>query len=185
MDDPRELLAKIIKILDRLRIQYLVTGGLAVFVWGRPRFTADIDIVIELFEPQADALAQALSKLEKAGYIEKEAVVSAARKGGEFNFISPELGMKVDFWIAGKSSGEREAFRRRRVKTVDGAKIYFISPEDLILSKLRWFQKGGGERHLEDIRSVLKKMGKKLDGCYLKRQVIGQGLADLWKKIQN
>ncbi len=46
--DPRQLLVSITKTLKYLNIPYLVTGGIAVLVWGRPRFTADIDIVVEL-----------------------------------------------------------------------------------------------------------------------------------------
>jgi len=46
-EDPRHLLVNIAKILERLKIPYMVTGGMAVFIWGRPRFTADIDMVIE------------------------------------------------------------------------------------------------------------------------------------------
>jgi Na+/glutamate symporter len=46
---PEELLKKIAKILDDLKIPYAVTGGFAVSIWGIPRYTADIDIIIELF----------------------------------------------------------------------------------------------------------------------------------------
>jgi len=46
--DPRQLLVKVAKVLDNLSIPYVVTGGMAVTIWGRVRFTADIDIVIEL-----------------------------------------------------------------------------------------------------------------------------------------
>lgn len=41
--DPRHLLVKVVDILHKLNIPYVVTGGMAIFVWGRPRFTADID----------------------------------------------------------------------------------------------------------------------------------------------
>jgi len=46
--DPQDLLIKIVNVLDDLKIPYLITGGIAVLVWGRPRFTADIDVVIEI-----------------------------------------------------------------------------------------------------------------------------------------
>jgi len=50
LEDQRELLVKIAKILDKLKIPYLVTGGIGVLIWGKSRFTADIDIVIHLQE---------------------------------------------------------------------------------------------------------------------------------------
>lgn len=40
--DPRDLLVQVAKILDKLKISHIVSGGMAVFVWGRPRFTDDI-----------------------------------------------------------------------------------------------------------------------------------------------
>ena len=48
MGDPRHLLIRIVEILNKLEIPYIVTGGIAVLIWGRPRFTANIDIVIQL-----------------------------------------------------------------------------------------------------------------------------------------
>lgn len=47
---PEQLLSKIAKILKDLKISYAVTGGFAVIVWGKPRFTADIDIIVELIQ---------------------------------------------------------------------------------------------------------------------------------------
>jgi Na+/glutamate symporter len=44
LNDPSDLLVKAVQILDQLQIPYAVTGGFAVLVWGRPRFTADIDM---------------------------------------------------------------------------------------------------------------------------------------------
>lgn len=49
MITPETLLYKVAKILQELKISYAVTGGMAVIAWGKPRYTADIDIVIELF----------------------------------------------------------------------------------------------------------------------------------------
>jgi len=45
--ETENLLTKIAKELENLKIPYLVTGGIAVAVWGRVRATLDIDIVIE------------------------------------------------------------------------------------------------------------------------------------------
>ncbi|MCX6724089.1 MAG: hypothetical protein NT155_02865 [Candidatus Staskawiczbacteria bacterium] len=55
--NPEELLAEIAKILKDLKISYAITGGFAVSVWGRPRYTADIDIVVELIEKNIKPLA--------------------------------------------------------------------------------------------------------------------------------
>ena len=47
-----KILIEIAKILSDLKIKYFVSGGFAVSVWGRPRATFDIDIIVKLIEPQ-------------------------------------------------------------------------------------------------------------------------------------
>lgn len=166
--DPRKLLTKVVRILNDLDLQYFITGGFALSVWGKPRSTLDIDIVIRLIEPQIELLAKALRKISRAGYIDEDAAKEAIRRKGEFNFIDSETGVKIDFWLMTDGVALRE-YKRSIVKEFDGERIYFISPEDLILNKLLWYEQSQSSRHLEDIESVLKSCGKNLDMKYLKQ----------------
>ncbi len=183
--DPRRLLAGIAKILNRLNIPYLVTGGMAVLVWGRPRFSADIDIVIQLKYENVIELKNALLTFRKKGYVDDEAIKEAIRNKGEFNFIDIESGTKVDFWIQKESDPfVLEQLKRKVAKKIFNEKVYFISPEDLILSKLVWYQKSGeSSRHIEDVESVFKISGGKLDIKYLKKQAVKLGIAALLKRF--
>ena len=181
--DPRHLLIEISKILERLKIPYIVTGGIAVLVWGRPRFTADIDIVVELKLENIDVLARTLSLLGKANYIDKNMIKEALKHGGEFNFIHGETGIKVDFWMLEKTPFELSRIKRRVAKNILGKKVYFTSPEDLILSKLRWYQQSQSSRHIEDVTSILKISGKKLNMIYLKRWAKKLGVLDILNKL--
>lgn len=169
-------MVKIAVVLNKLGIDYFITGGMAVAVWGRPRSTADIDAVIKMVEPKITALINSLRKISKTGYIDEEAARKAVRNGKEFNFIDPETGMKIDFWPV-KSSGIGIEFRRRVPQKILGQKVFFISPEDLILNKLLWHQKGGSNRHLEDAESILK-VQKKIDLKYLKKMASAQDILD-------
>jgi len=168
-----ELLKKVAAVLEKLEIKYCVSGGLAVSVWGRPRSTLDLDIVIQLEEKSIPIFLKELRKLSRAGYLDEPTVREAVAKGGEFNFIHPESGLKVDFWAIKKTDRVgAEELKRRVGKIIERQKIYFISPEDLILSKLRWHRDGGSNRHLEDIESVLKL--SKVNLKYLKTQAARQ-----------
>lgn len=174
--DPRQLLVKVVKILDGLDIAYMVTGGMAVFVWGRPRFTADIDIVIVLENKNINSLASSLQGISELGYIDKDAMRKALARKGEFNFIDGLSGVKVDFWVAdSKNSYEFGGIAK---KTIDGQEINFISPENLILSKLRWYKISPSSRHIEDVESILKISDKILDKKYLKKMAIKLDLFD-------
>jgi len=180
-----KLLIEIAKILSNLKIKYFVTGGFAVSVWGRPRATFDIDIIVKLIEPQAFSLTKALKEISKAGYADENMIKDAIRYNGEFNFIDPNSGLKVDFWVTKEGSSKPPEFENRRLKKISGQEVYFVSPEDLILSKLQWYQETQSSRHLEDVQSVLKISGKKLDMNYLKQWADKLEVSDILNKIIN
>lgn len=181
-NDPRHLLVEITKILDRLRIPYLVSGGMAVLMWGRPRFTADIDIVIELQTNQLEALAKNLQSITKDAYVPADVIKQALAQKGEFNFIDPRLGLKVDFWIFQDTPFDRSRFERRITKKILSRGVSFSSAEDLILVKLEWYQQSRSTRHLEDIESIIAISGKKLDKKYLKTCSKRQGTFEILEK---
>ena len=60
MTDP-SLIALFVRPLNRLRIPYMVTGGVASVVYGEPRLTRDIDLVIDLHPRDARRFAEAWS----------------------------------------------------------------------------------------------------------------------------
>lgn len=179
--EPEKLLLKVTSILDKLKIKYFITGSLAVSVWGRPRSTADIDIVIKLVEPQVEYLAGALRKISQAGYIDEDAARYAIRHKGEFNFIDPDTGLKVDFWVVKDNKATEVEYNQRIAKKIDSQRIYFISPEDLVLNKLLWYKQTDSDRHLEDIEGVLEK--SKLDLKYLKKWAKYKGVLRILNKI--
>ena len=78
---------------------------------------------------------------------------------------------------------ERDALanelKRKIGVKLDGRKVYFISPEDLILSKLRWFRTSESTRHLEDIKSILKISKKRIDRNYLEREAEKQNVPEI------
>lgn len=63
MLDLFEELTQLIAALDEQRIEYALCGGLAMAVWGFPRATVDIDLVIE-----ADALSATEAVAGSLGY---------------------------------------------------------------------------------------------------------------------
>lgn len=187
MTEQEKLLRDIGRILDNLDIRYVVTGGIAVTVWGRPRFTADIDIAIELLPEKVDQLAKELLKVDKDVYVDKEMMRYALARKGEFNFINPASGLKVDFFVLKGSRFDAEEIARRVRKKIAGVWVSLISPEDLVIRKLLWYRESGSDRQLEDGESILKRQ-KRLDHRYLVRWAKYHSvltlLEALWKKTK-
>jgi|SRR3990167_3250134 len=180
--EQEKLLHKVSSLLDKLKIPYLISGGIAVVVWGRPRFTADIDIVVELVPEKLNHLARALRKIDRDIYLDERAMERALEKRGEFNFIHPASGLKVDFWVLTRSMFDKERMRRRVRRRFIGSNIYLSSPEDLILIKLLWYKKTESTRQLEDIESVIQ-IQKKLNWRYMWKWAKLQGTYHILKQL--
>ena len=180
--DPRHLLIKVVKILSKLNIPYLVTGGVAVLVWGRPRFTADIDLVVEIKREDLSKLQIALKQLSPEGYIDLDAMKDALLHQGEFNFIDGNSGMKVDFWVVTNSVFDQSRLKRRCLKKILDTEVYFTSPEDLILIKLKWYKESESSRQSEDVQSVIK-ITENIDLKYIEKMAALLGLSEVWQKI--
>lgn len=182
-EDPRQLLVSVVRILQKLKVPYLVTGGIAVLVWGRPRFTADIDIVIELAEEDISKFADEFRKLG-SGYIDEDMMKDAVRRSDEFNFVDGATGVKVDFWLWRKNDPfDASRFKRRVAKKILGETIYFTSAEDLILVKLKWYKESSSSRQMEDAESIFKISGKDLDVAYLEKWAKELNCWDLLNKL--
>ncbi len=180
--DFQELLVIIAKILDGFNVPYAVTGGYAVSIWGRLRATFDLDIIVNLFPSKIKQVRSALEKISAAAYIDKDAMSEAVEHGKEFNFIHPESGIKVDFFVQGKNLFSTQELNRRVPVRILDYKVYFVSPEDLILAKLRWHKTSPSERQLEDVESVIK-IQKKLDWKYLKKWAAIQSTTKTLEKL--
>jgi hypothetical protein len=158
------LLQLVVDRLEKLKIPYVVTGGLAVSYWGLPRSTHDIDIIIEINSSKTDEILKAF---QKDFYISREGIESMLEHNISFNIIHNESGIKIDLWPLNKKDKHKIAeFKRVKKENVFGKKISMISPEDLIITKLQWFQDSNSSRHLEDIKSILKI--SKVDLKYIK-----------------
>jgi len=164
---PTELLRLVGERLDRLGCLRFVTGSVASTVFGEPRFTNDVDIVVRMDERQAALFAS--SFVGDEWYVSAEAAVDAARRRRMFNVIHVPSGLKADIVVARGTAHDDARFSRvRRIQMPDGRSEPFASPEDVILKKLEFFREGGSSKHLRDIASMIAVQGAdSLDWRYL------------------
>ena len=95
------VLAKISAVLSEAKIPYAVTGGVAVTVWGRARYTADVDIIVDIAPQKIKQLVSALLKIDTGVYldIDVETPIDIIKQRGGFNLIHSQSGVKADFII--------------------------------------------------------------------------------------
>lgn len=166
-----EILKDFTDILESLGIAYGIGGSVASSIYGKVRFTQDADMTVEPFEDKAEEFFRLVSS---DFYISSSAMQQALTQKSSFNVVHLESAFKIDVFIRKDTEFEKQILSRRNfMKLSDKLEKAFsiVSPEDIILLKLRWYQQTGcsSEKQWEDILSVLEVQKDKLDFGYLNK----------------
>lgn len=179
----QELLRHVIQTLDKLAIEYMVTGSVASGLQGEPRSTHDIDLVVSLRPEQIDELVRAFPPPDF--YLDRGAVSDAVERRSMFNLISNAEGDKVDFWLLTDDLFDESRFARKVARQVFGFRLFVSTPEDTILAKLRWCRmSGGSEKQFVDALRVYELQHAVLDNLYIDKFVGMLGVDSLWKQLR-
>ena len=140
--DPLELLERLVIVLERMKIPYLTVGSMATISFGEPRFTNDVDVVIDLRPDQIVEFCESFPAPEY--YLSKSAVETAVARRHQFNIIHPSSGLKTDCILPGRSEFDVSQMSRGvRQVILENRTAIFSSPEDVIIKKMEYFQEGG------------------------------------------
>ncbi|MEJ7810736.1 MAG: hypothetical protein WKG32_10045 [Gemmatimonadaceae bacterium] len=162
----------------------MVTGAVAAIVYGEPRLTNDIDIVIALSGDDAARLHAAFDAPDV--YVPPVDVIELeARRPlhGHFNLIHGPTALKADIYPAGEDPLHTWALARRRRAQVGSESVWLAPPEYVMLRKLQYLREGGSDKHRRDIRAMLAEVGHELDREALAGEVQRLGLAAEWRDV--
>jgi len=164
-------------------VPYMVTGATAVFIYGEPRFTNDLDLVIDL---KADDIAGFLAVFpDEEFYRPPEEVIRLEIRRearGHFNVIHHESGFRADVYAVGSDALQHWGMKNRKQVKVDSEEIWLAPPEYVILKKLEFYQEGRSGKHVRDIRSIIETRGSDLDLEFITEHVRSMNLAEAWRE---
>ena len=172
------------RAFDALGVRYLVGGSVASSLLGEPRATNDIDILVELREPQVEGL---IRELGPDFSVDDEALRDAIRRRRSWNIFFLPLVTKVDLFIKrAEAFDESELNRRLRVEIGSQGSLYVATPEDIVLRKLAWFRAGGesSSSQWRDVLGVLTVSSAGLDWGYLQTWAATLGVGDLLSRVR-
>jgi hypothetical protein len=139
--------------MEKLGIAYMLTGSVAMMKYSVYRYTADIDMILELVSTDAKRIIQTL---EPDYYVPHNAVSRAIAAKKMFNVIHHETAFKVDCVVRKSSDFQKQAFARREKSDFYGREIWIITKEDLIISKLWWAKDSLSEKQLTDVKNLMR-----------------------------
>jgi hypothetical protein len=183
--EPANPFAPFIVRLERLQLPYMVTGSTAGILYGEPRLTHDVDVVVALRPSDVPAFVAAFPESEF--YCPPEDVLAIeVRRGqrGHCNLIHHDSGFKADIYVAFDEL-HRWGLAHRRTLALDGLTIAVAPVEYVILRKLEYFREGKSEKHVRDIRGMLEVSADQLDRHFIDQWVRELGLDAAWRRVQS
>ena len=124
-------------------VRYVVIGGIAAVLYGVPRATFDLDILVEATVPNAERLLQAL---RAAGFGTADLTDVHGILANEITIFNDQV--RIDVQTSTPGITFHDAWNRRETMDYQGQKFYVASRQDLIASK----RAAGRPRDLEDVR---------------------------------
>jgi hypothetical protein len=124
-------------------VRYVVIGGIAAILYGVPRATFDLDILIEASPDNADKLLNALieAKLGTATLVTPEELLAH-----EITIFQDRV--RIDVQTSTPGLRFEDAWQHKETMDYQGQYFYVVSKLDLISSK----RAAGRDVDLEDIR---------------------------------
>ncbi|MBW2066557.1 MAG: hypothetical protein JRJ03_16730 [Deltaproteobacteria bacterium] len=171
--------------LDKLEIPYVITGAVASIIYGEPRLTHDLDLVVMMKIGDVDGLIKAFPSTEfycPPAEILKIEIRRCHR--GHFNLIHYETGAKADIYLVGEDELHQWALSKRREFDLEGERVWVAPPEYVIIRKLEYFREGGSEKHLRDIAGMLELSPDQIDFKRLEEFIHRYGLESEWQKAR-
>lgn len=170
--------------LDRAGVPYIVTGSVASIVYGEPRVTLDIDLVVQIdvagvetfmgvFPPKEFYVPPVETVKEEAGRSER----------GHFSLLHHETGFKADVYLPGSDSFQRWALENPRRIDFRGRSLPIAPAEYVIVKKLEYYEEGGSEKHLRDIHAMMILSPAVIDRSIVERNLRSPNLRKLWEKF--
>lgn len=153
-----EMIRAFTRAFHSSKIKYVIIGGIAASIWGRPRATLDADLVILI---QSERVPELLKKLAESGFqvaltTEKKLLKMLPAK------IRYEKSLSVDLRIASYSL-DKQALERSVSIMLFGMKVPVASKEDIIAYKIARLN----DIDKADIKAIIARYGKKLNHQYI------------------
>jgi hypothetical protein len=170
--------------LDDAAVSYMVAGSVASIIYGEPRLTNDVDLVLYV----DDKTARHMEKIYPPALfycppLEVVLVESRRAQRGHFNVIHHQTGLKADMYMAGNEALQAWGMAHRQRIELDENESLWVAPvEYVILKKLEYYREGQSGKHLLDIQGMMNVSGESVDQVFLEKQLDLLHLRNEWKK---
>jgi hypothetical protein len=159
--------ARVLDALNELEIAYMLVGAFSVNFHGIARSTQDADFVAQLVRGQ---LAAIMGRLGRGFRLDPQMSFESAT-GTTRHIVyylgSPESPIRIEFFQLSNDEYDRRRFARRMHVRVLDRPAFLLTAEDVIVTKLRWYEALHRSKDKDDARGVIAVQGDRLDWGYI------------------
>jgi len=170
---------RVILALNESKINYVIIGGVAAIIYGRPRTTMDIDVIADLKLSEKGKIKKLVNIFAKydLDVTEKE-IVSALKDKSHFSVFDKITPFRID--VTGVHTKlDKIALKNRRKTVLLDLETWIEAPEDLIVAKLVY----GSPQDLEDVFSIITNLKDNLNMNYLTKRAKEENVYGILMKI--
>lgn len=180
-----DLISRFAVPFHRLGLPYMMTGGAAAIVYGEPRLTNNLDLVVAMSPADARRVADALAAPDTyVPPVEVLEIEAARRIHGHFNVLHSPSSLRADVYLTGDDALNAWGLAGRRTIVVHEQPVAIAPPEFVIVRKLQHSAMGAGDRHLHDIRRMIERAVVPIDHEAIRAQAESLGVIALWERAQ-
>jgi hypothetical protein len=179
--ETESLTLAVVDVLERQQVPYMLVGSFSSNLFGVPRSTKDLDIVVELGAQSIhDVTLHLDARFRLQPQMAFESVTGTARhiidvQGTQF---------KIEIFRLSGDAHDQARFGRRIQYPWAGRMVWVPTPEDVIVVKLRWLAGLRRSKDFEDSLQVATIRRDSLDWGYLEHWCNEHGTREILEELR-
>lgn len=176
-----EAVLAVLDALEASAIPYVVVGSLSSNLYGIPRSTQDADFVVHVERDQLrDVRTRLKPPLRWDPQIRFETVIATPMQVIHVG----NTGFRIELFLLTDDGHAQSRFARRVPVEVFGRRTWAPTPEDVVVTKLRWAKLAKRTKDVDDVKSVLTVQGTTLDWDYTHHWCDQHGTRELLDELR-
>jgi hypothetical protein len=177
-----QIISQFIQPLENLKIKYVVTGSIASIIYGNPRLTHDIDLVINIEKAKAKKFLDCFDST--IFYVPPLEIFQLERQReahGHVNIIHLESGFKADLYFCGTSEIHLWALNNYSETKFYELQLRIAPIEYVIIQKMLFYKEAHMQKHIIDITGMLEESKDLVDFSILRDFIKKNSLEEVWE----
>jgi predicted nucleotidyltransferase len=160
---PVEVVATVLRALNERHVPYMIVGSLSSSLYGEARSTEDADFVVQLGDTPLSAL---MENIGPGFTIDRQMGFETVTGTTRYHIQHTESEFLIELFELTNDPHNQQRFARRRQTSFAGVAAFVPTAEEVIIQKLRWYQRGRRPEDIADAENVLEGQMPTLDLGY-------------------